>query len=289
VDRAVQTMGATRLPADIMAGTAGIGLACLALWSRTGDPNFLEHAARIGDTLAAEAKDSGFGLYWAPPQGGHQPVGYGHGSAGIATFLLYLHRATGKQSYLRLSRRALLHDVAQGVDEDNGVLAFPARVGSDVYYPYWEKGSAGVGTALVRYCSATGDEQLRRTLDRLVAHNIGGISISPALFLGMCGPANLAMDYADLFDAPEYRLRAERIAYATAALACVQPEGIAFPGESLLRYSTDLATGAAGAALTLHRVYTGGPDFNYTLDELLPGRELPARRRRGRTGGSGHA
>lgn len=276
VDRAVQAAGGTRLPAGVMDGKAGIGMACLAAWTRTGDTHFLEHAARLGDTLATEARDSGFGLYWAPPRGGHQPVGYGHGSAGIATFLLYLHLATGAQPYLRLCRRALAHDVAQGVDEANGVLAFPARVGSEVYYPYWEKGSAGVGTALVRYCYATGDERLRPTLDRLVTHNIGGISISPALFIGMCGPANLAMDYADLFEAPECRLRAERIARATAALAGVQPEGIAFPGEGLLRYSTDLATGAAGAALTLHRVHTGAADFNYTLDELLPRRGAEA-------------
>jgi hypothetical protein len=60
------------------------------------------------------------------------------------------------------------------------------------------------------------------------------------------------------------------MALAIAAMACDQPEGVAFPGEGLLRFSTDFATGGAGIALVLHRAATGGPDFNYTLDELLP-------------------
>jgi tRNA A-37 threonylcarbamoyl transferase component Bud32 len=271
VGRAVENAATMSLPVGIMNGHAGVGMACLGAWSRVGDASFLDTAARIGDLVAESAKDSGLGLYWAQ-NGGGVPVGYGNGSAGVALFLLYLHLATGEMKYLRLGRRALAHDVGQGVDEDNGVLAFPAKVGGDVYYPYWERGAAGVGAVLARYCTVVDDEHFRSTLDRIVRHDVGGISISPALFNGMGGPANLALDYADLYDAPEFRVVATRMANAVAALAAEQPEGIAFPGTSLLRYSTDFATGSAGAALVLHRVYAGGGDFNYTLDGLLPPR-----------------
>jgi hypothetical protein len=188
----------------------------------------------------------------------------------VALFLLYLHLATGDPGYLRIGRRALAHDLAQGVEQDSGVLAFPSRAGGEVFYPYWERGAAGVGTALARYCRVLPDEALRQTLDRIMEYDVGGISVSPALFTGMAGPANLALDCAELFDRADWRARAHRMAQAIAALACDQPEGVAFPGEGLLRYSTDFATGSAGVALVLHRAAAGGPDFNYTLDELLP-------------------
>jgi hypothetical protein len=52
-------------------------------------------------------------------------------------------------------------------------------------------------------------------------------------------------------------------------MACRQPDGIAIPGNGLMRFSTDLASGSAGVALALERFQHGGPDFHYTLDELL--------------------
>lgn len=273
---AAGTAGARDLPAGVAEGAAGVGLACLAAWRRTGDAALLAEAARIGDDLAGTAQDAGTGLFWSRERGRPTPVGYAHGSAGIALFLLYLHLATGEPGYLRLGRRALAHDLAEGVEQDGGVLAFPSRTGGEVFYPYWERGAAGIGTALARYCRVVPDGTLRPILDRIMEYDVGGISVSPALFTGMAGPANLALDCAELFGRPDWRARGQRMALAIAAMACDQPEGVAFPGEGLLRFSTDFATGGAGIALVLHRAATGGPDFNYTLDELLPAPGPPA-------------
>ncbi|HEY0697444.1 MAG TPA: lanthionine synthetase LanC family protein, partial [Micromonospora sp.] len=289
VQRAVSAADGVSLPADVLSGRAGLGLACLAVWSGTGDTTFLDHAARIGDDLAATARDNGFGLYWPDSAGGAVPVGYGHGSAGVAMFLLYLHLATGNRSYLRIGRRALQHDLAEGVAQEDGVLAFPARSGRRVFYPYWQRGAAGVATALARYCRVLDDPSLHDTLRRIVSHDIGGVSISTGLFTGMCGPGNLALDYAELFDVPEYVPVAQRLGRAAVAMASVQPEGVAFAGDSLLRFSTDFATGSAGTALFLHRAFAGGGDFNSTLDHLLPARTPMAERgeRAGQLAGAG--
>ncbi|WP_320782015.1 class III lanthionine synthetase LanKC [Streptomyces sp. CRN 30] len=274
VDRAVTLATRTDLPAHVLTGTAGIGLACLAAARATGDDRFTEEAARIGARLAADARDDGAGLHW-PPAGtpGRQPraLGYGHGSAGVALFLLYLHLATGDPGFLRLGRRALAHDLAHATEID-GVTGFPTRAGGNVFYPYWERGAAGIGTALARYCAVVDDEKLRHVLDRMTRQLIGGTSVFPGLFLGACGQINLALDHADLGDAPGLRRLAARLARDVAALSTPQPEGTAFPGHTLLRYSTDFATGSAGIALTLDRVHRGGGDFNYTLDTLLPAR-----------------
>jgi hypothetical protein len=84
--------------------------------------------------------------------------------------------------------------------------------------------------------------------------------------------ANFALDCDHLLGStPEtpYRELATRITPPMLALACEQPEGIAFPGNGLMRFSTDFATGSAGIALVLDRVRRGGPDVNSTLDELL--------------------
>ncbi|MFJ3788551.1 class III lanthionine synthetase LanKC [Kitasatospora sp. NPDC090091] len=275
LERAVRAASGTAapdaLPADLATGAAGLGLACLALWRGTGGARHLHEAARIADGLIAAAADAGQGLYWSDGTGRPPQIGYAHGSSGIALFLLYLHCATGDDRYLRVGRRALAHDLAQGVVQDDGMLSIPGRVGSEVYSPYWLRGSAGVGTALARYCALLPDEApLHRALDGILRRGVGGVTITTGLYRGMAGPANLALDCVRLLGRPELREPAERSARAILSLAGRRPEGLAFPGESLLRYSTDFATGSAGIALVLDRLHRGSADFNYTLDELLP-------------------
>ncbi|WP_371502562.1 class III lanthionine synthetase LanKC [Kitasatospora sp. NBC_00374] len=275
LNRALRTT--TALPADLATGAAGLGLACLAVWRRTREGRYLHEAARIGDELIADARDTGQGLFWPDATGRAPQVGYAHGSSGIAAFLLYLSRATGDEAYLRIGRRALEHDLAQGVVQDDGMFSVPGRVGSEVYSPYWLRGSAGVGTALARYCRLLPDDApLHRALDGILRRGVGGVTITTGLYRGMAGPTNLALDCAQLLDRPELREPALRGARAILSLAGHRPEGLAFPGESLLRYSTDFATGSAGIALVLDRLHRGSADFNYTLDELLPATTGPA-------------
>jgi tRNA A-37 threonylcarbamoyl transferase component Bud32 len=259
------------LPAEVEAGWAGVGLAALAGWRATGDDTFLRHATDIGDRLIGSAKDSGRGLYWTSGGERHRSVGYAHGSAGVALFLLYLHCATEDARFLTFGSRALRHDLNQELPRARGGSGYPAFVDNAQLEPYWERGSAGVGVALARYCRFTGDARLREKLDRMVTSNLIGAAINPGLFIGMSGLVNLASDCRTLFGDPSYADQAAGMAASVLSLACREPEGIAFPGHGLLRYSTDFATGNAGIALTLDRLHTGGTDFNYTLDSLLPG------------------
>ena len=51
--------------------------------------------------------------------------------------------------------------------------------------------------------------------------------------------------------------------------AIERPTGIAFPGENLLRISTDFATGSAGIGLFLDRLVKQGSEFNFHPDRFL--------------------
>jgi hypothetical protein len=61
----------------------------------------------------------------------------------------------------------------------------------------------------------------------------------------------------------------DRLVAGICSLRWPTAEGTAFPGDGLLRCSCDVASGAAGIALVLHRVATGGPSA-----DLRSGRAL---------------
>lgn len=258
------------LPATVAEGSAGVGLACLAAWQRTQDDVFLRAAVRTGDHLIGTARDSGLGLHWPRAGRTRHPLGYAHGSSGVATFLLYLHLASGEDRFRRVARRALDYDLSQLTTRGRAGVGLPGHADLPMLEPYWERGSSGFGGALARFCRVTGDERLRATLDDLVRCTLQGTAVFPGLFTGMAGIVNFALDCRDLLGGATYHELAAGMANGITAMACPQPEGLAFPGHGLLRYANDFASGSIGIALVLDRLHRGGPDFNYTLDELLP-------------------
>ena len=257
-------------PASVAVGTAGVALACLAAWQGTKDDGWRERATEIGDHLIGTAHDSGQGLYWPEPESRHQPLGYAYGSSGVAALLLYLHFATGESRFLAVARRALNFDLKQVTTRARTGIGLPGHADLPLLEPYWQRGSAGFGGVLARFVRATREEQLDTTLDRLVRSTLPGTTINPGLFSGMAGLINFALDCHHLLGRSDYRQLTTDLTGGILALRCPQPEGLAFPGHGLLRYCNDFASGSVGIALVLHRLQHGGPDFNYTLDELLP-------------------
>lgn len=274
---------------DILQGSAGYGLACLRLWLDTGDAGFLGEAVVVGEHLSLVARHNERGAHWvALDHEGieHVPLGYAHGSSGIALFLLYLHLATGDQSLLALGRSALDHDLSYA-EPFGKVTAFrgdadPVR--DPVLRSYWEHGTAGVMTTLVRYRDVTGDPALDGWIDRLLPDLKRKYAVMPQLFHGLAGIGNALLDVADLADRPEVRadIRAEawRTAEGVLLFGVDSPEGLGFLGEQSLRESADFATGAAGIGLFLHRLLQDDPhrphNTNFTLDDLLPRYRRPS-------------
>ncbi len=102
-------------------GTAGVGYALLAAALATGRSDCLELATQAGETLLAHAwTEDGAALWPGGPENDTTTAPYWcHGSAGIGSFLIRLHRATGDSRFEKVSQMA-----AQAVMENSwrGVL-----------------------------------------------------------------------------------------------------------------------------------------------------------------------
>ncbi|GAA2742054.1 class III lanthionine synthetase LanKC [Kitasatospora cinereorecta] len=268
----------------VLHGTAGYGLACLHLWRRRGDARLLEDARAAGAALAAGAVRDAEGARWpetAP--GDDRPrtrIGYGHGAAGVALFLLYLHLATGEERWYRLGREALAFDLGQRTRLPGGTWGFPGYVrdaddeGRQVLRNYWDEGTAGVTTTVLRYLAARPDEELAALVEDLLTDSARKYAVFPHLFHGLAGLGNVLLDAGELLGDERWFAEARRVAEGILISRIEHPGGTGFPGEQALRESCDLATGSIGIALFLDRLRRarvgGRSNFNFTVDGLLP-------------------
>lgn len=259
---------------DVATGLAGIGLAALALWCRTYSTEHMDTAKRCAGLLIDASTDNGRGLSWRRPETegeleGPASLGYAYGSAGVALFFLYLARATMEDKYLAIAWRALEHDLSYLVSLPSGFVAFPGYAGSKVYTPYVLRGSAGLGLVALRFFMSTGSPDVLKIVQTLYKESAGGMGVSPGLFSGMAGVANFALDCELMLGSGDQRQRIHRTVDAIMSVASNEPEGIAFPGDSLSRFSCDYATGGAGVILTLGRMNRNEGNPNYFCDQVL--------------------
>lgn len=265
----------------ILIGCSGYGLACLKLWSQGLGEEFLDDAVNVGTLLLSSAIENERGVHWRDSDGGIS-LGYGHGASGIALFLLYLSCASANSEFSRVGRRALDFDLSHCIWQGQKVAGFPARVLDDLDGPpvvprgYWDAGSAGILTSVVRYLAVTGDTALHGWLDALTSNVCQKYAVFPQLFHGLAGLGNSLLDAWDLLQEDRYLAEAWQVAEGVQLFRIDRPEGIGFPGEQGIRESCDFATGGAGVGLFLDRLLkaeagvTG--NFNFVVDELLPSR-----------------
>ncbi|MEV5953913.1 class III lanthionine synthetase LanKC [Streptomyces sp. NPDC051987] len=260
----------------VLTGAAGHGMACLRLWRDTGGGEFLDRAREIGAHLARTARHEDGRAHW-PGSGRHVPVGYGEGASGVAMFLLALHAATGDRTALELGRAGLEFDLSCGTYSPTGLLSFPAVAATgepaSVLRHYWDEGTAGILTTLLRYHQVTGDEALGKRVAELLPDVRRKYTTFPQLFHGLSGLGNVLLDAYEFLGDPELLGDARRAAEAVLCSAVRRPEGVVFPGEQTVRESGDLATGSAGVALFLDRLHRARPgartNTNFLLDDLL--------------------
>ena len=94
---------------DITHGRAGLGLTLLHFHQVVGDGRLLAAAGRCADSLLGDVERNASGtIGWRTPTGfrssfsGRTFYGFAHGTAGIATFLLAMAQASGREDCRRV-------------------------------------------------------------------------------------------------------------------------------------------------------------------------------------------
>jgi lantibiotic modifying enzyme len=250
--------------ADLFYGTSGIGLTSLYFFHKTGETHFLEKARQLGNAIIATASSDENGCYWNNLDG-ITYFGHCHGGSGIALFLLYLYRATSDATYLSYATRALDYEIAHA-RIDNETAAWDRAKGDSMELPYWRFGSGGVGSTLIRFFSVLGKQEYRTIAEKVANHAVTKYAVYPGQFAGLSGIGEFLIDMFHFTGERRYLDDAFKIADGVLLFQTKRPEGIAFPGEELLRISTDYGTGSAGVGQFLMRLNQPGGRLFFEFD-----------------------
>jgi hypothetical protein len=225
------------------------------------------------------------------PDGGASRAGLMRGAAGPALLFVRMYERTSDPGYLDLASAALGRDLDACVADRKGALVVDEGWRT---LPYLGDGSAGIGLVIEDYLYHRDNDRFTSAvpLIRLAARSQyyaqSGLMAGRAgmiLYLSRHHPSGKAADGPDVA-AQIRRLEWHAIPYA---------DGVAFPGDHLLRLSMDLATGTAGVMLALHAASCpGGADLPFLGPHHVasPSRQrFPALVRRGgeKNGTSGDA
>jgi uncharacterized protein YyaL (SSP411 family) len=240
---------------------AGVGMANLHFYLRTGQAHYLSSAEDLADALLATAKHDERGISWEADDVTH--LGFGYGQSGVALFLLRLSQLAGRSELLAAGKRALDFDLSHGVEHESGVLSFPRAPGDLTIDPYIEEGSGGIAKVAMRY-------GVWDRMDAILSDCWRKYATFPGLLYGLGSFVDVLTD-AHLFSGDRtYLEMAKRpISGIRELYVLEQPRGCATPGDGLMRISCDYATGVAGILRALHR-FTHLEQSDFMLDEIGP-------------------
>lgn len=233
------------LNTDLVSGLAGVGLS-------------LDHFARVtGDAAVRDAGEDVLKLLAerldaAPPPGeisggSHPYAGLTRGWSGPAMLFLQRYEHTGDPALLDLAARALRRDLHACVIRDDGSMSVNEGWRT---MPYLAHGSVGIGLALDRYLAHRPSDEFAPASAAIRQSARSPFYAQSGLFAGRAGiVAYLAGRVAlgTLEDVTDLARQAGALVWH----ALPYGEHLTFPGEQLLRLSTDLATGSAGVLLAL--------------------------------------
>ncbi|MGW4462746.1 class III lanthionine synthetase LanKC [Micromonospora sp. NPDC004704] len=271
----------TRLGHDLAGGLSGMALNLAELAHRTGEPGLWEAAWRAADLVTdrvREADDTG-----SRTSGGQHPyAGLTRGRSGPALMFLRLHEVSGDPALLDLAATALRQDLRRCVVRADGAMEVDEGWRT---MPYLAHGSVGIGLVLDQYLRHRPDEQFTEAALAIRRAARSPLYVQSGLFAGRAGiivylAARIATAGSSRPGAPvpdgsdEDRRELDGQLRRLSWHAMPYRDGVAFPGEQLLRLSMDLATGSAGVLLAITSARSDRP---VTLPFLTPW--APAARR----------
>ncbi|WP_051652661.1 lanthionine synthetase C family protein [Kitasatospora cheerisanensis] len=190
-------------------------------------------------------------------------LGYGHGVAGIGLFLLLAGRQLPDERCLEAARQAADALVRTATVED-GAAWWP--VGEEppgtapLHLPHWCSGSSGIGTFLLRYGRATGDERARELAGQAgLAVRRSRRHASAGSCHGLAGNGEFLLDLAEETGEERYRRWAQDLYDALQVRAVLRGGRYLVPDETGRTVTTGHGTGLSGVLAFLLRLRHGGP------------------------------
>jgi serine/threonine protein kinase len=237
------------LESGLFSGLAGIGLNLLHLSRATGERSLFDAATKVVDICAdrmGEPDD-------VPEiSGGENPrAGLMYGSAGLALLFLHAYERSGDTGLLDKAADALRQDLRRCIKAEDGSLQVNQGWR---HLPYLDEGSVGVGLVLARYLTHSADEAFSRALGEIHRIIRSRFFVQPGLFTGRSGIiAALGLGLGATRDAldPAVREQVHELVRGLRWHSLPYTDGLAFPGDRLLRLSMDFATGTAGVLFAL--------------------------------------
>ncbi|WP_432849259.1 class III lanthionine synthetase LanKC [Amycolatopsis sp. CA-161197] len=227
-------------------GLAGIALTQLHFATSRGDNEYGRQALATAVSLAET-------LETAAPPGKFARAGLLSGWSGPALLFIRLYERTGEPAWLSFADQALRRDLEECATADDGSLQ--VRDGERRTLPYAGIGSAGILLVLEQLARVSPSALACSNLPALREACRGEFVIQPGLLHGRAG----LMAALSFSEAPSDRVRsAIDLHLARLAWHAVPYRGgLAFPGNQLLRLSTDVTTGSAGVLLALSALLDG--------------------------------
>ena len=259
----------------IFFGASGYGLTCLKFYLKTSDVEWLKKAKKIGERLMESAIKVDDNKYCWKHIDGDTHLGYGEGATGISLFLLYLSIISGEYKYLEVGTKALEFDISYLKTSEEGILGMQRGVAGNVekvITSYWDEGTAGGLTSVLRYWKGTKNDKYLILAKSLIKDVSRKYAAFPGLFMGLSGLGNALIDAYQFIGDKEYLKEAYKVATGVSLFAINENNGISYPGEQLFRKSTDFGTGSSGIALFYNRLLnaeTKYNNFNFVLDEVF--------------------
>lgn len=253
---------------DLYYGVAGWGLGALKMFSVTQDEVYLDTAREAAQRLLSSKQEDERGYYWGDKD---IPIGFAHGASGISLFFLYLYLATRDELFLDAGQKAIAYDLSHSSPtlDGDGFSWKRSTETPQIIYPYWIYGSAGVGTALLRYYRLTGSAEYRQALDKIFLDTNRKYAVFPNHDKGLAGLGEFNLDLYQLTRDRSHFDGALRVATGISLFRVENSKGLTFPGQPLGRASCDIATGSSGVGHFLHRLSHPELESPFVLDCLF--------------------
>lgn len=187
------------------------------------------------------------------------PPGLMHGASGLALLFLRLYEKMGLSAYLDAAEEALWSELGLGQLLSDGAFHL---VKSPKYLIYLDEGSIGLGLVLDRFIRHRKNTRFTEVLGQIRNGCSIPFVMQPGLFQGRAG---LVLALAVSPSAEDHAIgltQAGRLSWH----AVRHGDQLAFPGNGLIKFTDDLASGSSGILLALNSLFgihrTGLPFLN---------------------------